>query len=195
MRKAAVRRTTRETNITLEVVLDGTGQADVNTGVGFFDHMLEAWAVHSMTDLTIKAEGDLYVEAHHTVEDCGIVLGQAIRQALGERTGICRFGEALLPMDDALARAVLDISGRPYLAWRASIPPRQLGNFHTELAEEFWRALAQHAGLTLHIDVLAGTNSHHMLEAIWKACALAMRRAWSLDPQRKGTPSSKGMLQ
>ena len=195
MRKAEVSRKTRETNIQVQLVVDGTGRAEIHTGIGFFDHLLEAWTVHGMVDLKLVAEGDLHVEGHHTVEDAGIVLGQAIREALGNREGIFRFGEALLPMDDALARVALDISGRPYLAWRASIPPREFGLFHTELAEEFWRAVSQHAGLTMHVDILHGVNAHHMLEAAWKAAALAMRRAWAVDPARVGPPSSKGVLQ
>ena len=195
MRQGKVERNTKETQICVELDLDGTGKADISTGVGFLDHMLTLLAVHSFMDLKVRAQGDLEVDCHHTVEDVGIALGQAIAQALGDKKGIHRYGSFLLPMDEALAEIALDFSGRPYLVWNAEIIPRvTLGNFDTEMREDFFRALAMNCGLTLHINVPYGKNTHHMLEAIFKGVARAMSQAVALDPRVHGVMSSKGAL-
>ena len=195
MRQGKVERNTKETQICVELDLDGTGKADISTGVGFLDHMLTLLAVHSFMDLKVRAQGDLEVDCHHTGEDVGIALGQAIAQALGDKKGIHRYGNFLLPMDEALAEIALDFSGRPYLVWNAEIIPRvTLGNFDTEMGEDFFRALAMNWGLTLHINVPYGKNTHHMLEAIFKGVARAMSQAVALDPRVHGVMSSKGAL-
>ncbi|HXF94671.1 MAG TPA: imidazoleglycerol-phosphate dehydratase HisB [Gemmatimonadales bacterium] len=194
-RAAEVTRRTRETDILVRLELDGAGTAEVGTGIGFFDHMLEALARHALFDLVVRAQGDLQVDAHHTVEDTGIVLGQALARALGDRRGIRRYGEATVPLDDALARAVVDVSGRPYLAYHAEPPTWQkLGDFDVALAPEFFRALAVHGGLTLHLDLLRGRNAHHVIEAVFKAAARALEQAVALDPRVHGVPSTKGSL-
>ena len=195
MRRASISRATTETAIEVTLNLDGTGLRDIATGVGFFDHMLEQLARHALIDLTLKAKGDLHIDDHHTVEDSGIALGQALAQALGDKRGIRRYGDCLLPMDDALVRAALDLSGRPYLVWDVALPAAKIGNFDAELVREFFQALSTHAGITLHVTALAGINSHHMAEAAFKAVARALREAVEPDP-RKGdaVPSTKGTL-
>lgn len=194
-RTAEVTRKTQETDVRVRIALDGAGRADVKTGIGFFDHMLEALARHSLYDLDVRAQGDLHVDAHHTVEDVGIVLGQAMAQALGDRSGIRRYGEATVPLDDALARVVVDVSGRPYVAYHAEPPTWQkVGDYDVALTPEFWRALATHAGLTLHVDLLRGQNAHHVVEAVFKAAARALRRATDRDARVQGVPSTKGSL-
>jgi imidazoleglycerol-phosphate dehydratase len=194
-RAGEARRKTKETEVRVRVDLDGSGRADVKTGIGFFDHMLEALARHALYDLDVSAAGDLHVDAHHTVEDVGIVLGQALAQALGERRGIRRYGDATVPLDDALARVVVDVSGRPYLAFHADPPTWQkLGDYDVALTPEFFRALATHGGLTLHVDLLRGQNAHHVVEAVFKATARALGEATSLDARVQGVPSTKGTL-
>ncbi|MEE0706112.1 MAG: imidazoleglycerol-phosphate dehydratase HisB [Adlercreutzia sp.] len=194
-RTAAVERRTLETAIEVAVNLDGTGQVDVSTGIGFFDHMLTAFGRHSRLDLTVKAEGDLQVDGHHTVEDTGIVLGQALAQALGDKRGITRFGSSFVPMDEALVLAALDISGRGQLHWDVEMPFGMVGDFDTQLAREFFIALATNAGITLHVRQLAGDNVHHILEAAFKACGRAVREAVAIDPALADeTPSTKGVL-
>ena len=195
-RRAEIARDTSETSIRLSVMLDGTGQARVATGVGFFDHMLTALARHGMLDLEVAAKGDLHIDFHHTVEDVGIVLGQAVRRALGDKRGIARYGHALVPMDEALAEAALDISGRPFLAWNVAFQRAKIGEFDTELVEEFFRAFAFNAGITLHVTLKAGTNAHHVAEACFKALARALRIAVEPDPRAAGViPSTKGVLE
>jgi len=194
-RRGEAHRKTRETEVRARVELDGSGEAKVQTGIGFFDHMLEAIARHAVYDLEIAATGDLHVDAHHTVEDVGIVLGQALAGALGERRGIRRYGEATVPLDDALARVVVDVSGRPYVAFHADPPTWQkLGDYDVALTPEFFRALATHGGLTLHVDLLRGQNAHHVVEAVFKALARALGSATALDPRVPGIPSTKGTL-
>jgi imidazoleglycerol-phosphate dehydratase len=188
-------RETKETKVSVRVDLDGTGRSSVQTGIGFFDHMLEALARHALYDLDVTAAGDLHVDAHHTVEDIGIVLGQALSRALGERGGIRRYGAATVPLDDALARVVVDVSGRPYLAFHADPPTWQkLGDYDVALTPEFFRAFATHGGLTLHVDLLRGQNAHHVVEAVFKATARALGEATSTDPRVRGVPSTKGTL-
>jgi len=194
MRKAQLERKTLETKVKVGLNLDGTGFSDINTGVGFLDHMLTLLAKHGFLDLQVKAEGDLQVDSHHTVEDCGLALGQALKQALGDKAGIHRYGTCLLPMDEALAQVAVDFSGRPYLVWRAEIPRVMLGNMDAEMVEEFFRALAMESGLTLHIHLLEGKNTHHMVEAIFKAFARALAEAVAKDARVKGVMSSKGSL-
>ena len=193
-RTAQIRRETGETKITLSLNLDGTGQSRLATGVGFFDHMLTLLAKHSLIDLDLEAKGDLHVDAHHTVEDVGICLGQALRQALGDKAGIRRYGSAMLPMDEALATVAIDLSGRPFCVWNADLPPELLGSFNAPLAEEFWRAVAGSGQLTLHVNVHYGRNSHHIIEAIFKGAARALRQAVEPDPRGGGVPSTKGVL-
>ncbi|MDU8911304.1 imidazoleglycerol-phosphate dehydratase HisB [Aestuariicoccus sp. MJ-SS9] len=195
MRSATISRKTAETDIRVEIDLDGSGIYDNQTGVGFFDHMLDQLARHSLIDMTVRATGDLHIDDHHTVEDTGIALGQALAQALGDKRGIRRYGSCHLPMDDALVRAALDLSGRPYLVWNVALPTAKIGNFDTELVREFFQALATHGGITLHVDQLHGLNSHHIAEAAFKAVAQALRAAVEPDP-RKGDaiPSTKGAL-
>ena len=194
MRTATITRTTKETDIALQLNLDGSGKTSLNTGVGFFDHMLDALSRFALLDLTLTCRGDIQVDAHHTVEDVGICLGRAIREALGDRAGIRRVGSAYLPMDEALAFAAIDISGRPYLAFDAEFTAPMVGAFDTQLAEEFFRAVAVNAGLTVHVKVLAGRNDHHKLEALFKAFGLALRDAAAVDPRVTGVLSTKGSL-
>ncbi|MBU8544499.1 MULTISPECIES: imidazoleglycerol-phosphate dehydratase HisB [Roseomonadaceae] len=195
-RQATLARATSETDIRLTLDLDGRGSADVATGVGFFDHMLTALARHGLLDLTVAAKGDLHIDDHHTVEDVGIVLGQALRQALGDKRGIRRYGQCLLPMDEALAEAAIDISGRPFLAWSVPFQRPKIGTFDTELVEEFFRAFAFNAGITLHVTLKAGSNAHHVAEACFKAVARALRMAVEPDPRAAGViPSTKGSLE
>ncbi|HEY8394065.1 MAG TPA: imidazoleglycerol-phosphate dehydratase [Thermaerobacter sp.] len=191
-RVATVQRSTRETTVTCRVDLDRPG-CRVDTGIPFFDHMLTAWSVHGGIGLELTARGDLEVEAHHTVEDVGLCLGRALRQAAGDYGTLARFGAAYVPMDEALARVVVDCSGRPYLVWAVDLPARSYGLFHTELAEEFWRAVAAEARLTLHVDLLRGRNAHHGLEAIWKAAGRAFAQAFASRPG--GPLSTKGVLE
>jgi imidazoleglycerol-phosphate dehydratase len=192
-RQAKIDRKTKETEIRLKLDLDG-GDAKVSTGVGFLDHMLELLAHHGRLGLTLEATGDLETGSHHTTEDVGIVLGQAIDQALGDRSGIRRYGSALVPMDEALGEAAIDISGRPFTAFDADIPDVTIAGFEAELAEEFFRAVATNAKLTLHLWVRSGSNAHHMIEAAFKAFARALREAVSIDPDESGVPSTKGTL-
>jgi imidazoleglycerol-phosphate dehydratase len=195
-RRAEVSRETAETAIRAALVLDGTGEAEVATGIGFLDHMLAALARHAMFDLSLHAKGDLHIDFHHTTEDTGIVLGQALRRALGDKRGIRRYGHALLPMDEALAEAAVDISGRPFLAWSVPFGPPKIGEMDTELFAEFFRAFAFNAGVTLHVSLKAGANAHHVAEACFKAVARALRAATELDPRAPGAvPSTKGMLE
>ena len=195
MRTASVTRKTAETDISVEINLDGSGRYDNQTGIGFFDHMLDQLARHALIDMTVRATGDLHIDDHHTVEDTGIALGQALTQALGDKRGIRRYGSCLLPMDDALVRAALDLSGRPYLVWTVDLPTAKIGTFDTELVREFFQALSTHGGITLHVDALHGINSHHIAEAAFKAVARTLRDAVETDP-RKGDaiPSTKGAL-
>jgi len=195
MRRAKISRSTTETSIEVEINLDGTGAYDVKTGVGFFDHMVEQLARHSMIDITLRAQGDLHIDDHHTVEDSGIALGHAIAEAVGDKAGIRRYGACLLPMDDALVRAALDLSGRPYLVWNVAMTAPKIGTFDTELLREFFQALSTHGGITLNIAQLDGVNSHHIAEAAFKAVARALREAVEEDPRRAGAiPSTKGKL-
>ncbi len=194
MREGRVSRKTTETEILVVLGLDGSGKHSVDTGVGFLDHMLSQLCRHGLLDLELKATGDTHIDFHHTVEDVGICLGQAIRRALGNAAGIARFGDAVAPMDEALVMAALDISGRGFAAISLDLPSAKVGDFDTELVAEFLRALALNAGITLHVRQLAGTNSHHLAEATFKALALALRRAVSLDPRQSDVPSTKGSL-
>ncbi len=194
-RRGHVERTTKETAIRVAVDLDGTGEARVSTGVGFFDHMLDQLARHSLIDMEIEAKGDLHIDDHHTVEDVGIALGQAIRRALGERRGIVRYASLDLAMDEALTRAAIDVSGRPFLVFQAEFPTQKIGTFDAELVREFFQALAQNAGLTLHVTNLYGLNSHHIAETCFKAVARVLGSAIAHDPRQAGrVPSTKGML-
>jgi imidazoleglycerol-phosphate dehydratase len=193
-RSATIERTTKETAITLALGLDGSGKTEVATGVPFFDHMLEAFGRHGLFDLAVSAKGDLEVDSHHTVEDVGIVLGQALAQALGDKTGITRFGSATVPMDEALVLAAVDISGRGALHYDVSLPIEVIGTFDTTLAKEFLTALATNAGVTLHVRSLAGENAHHIIEAAFKATARALATAVALDARVSGVPSTKGAL-
>lgn len=193
-RTATIERKTGETDVRLTLGLDGTGAGTRSTGVGFLDHMLDLLARHGRLDLDVAATGDLETGAHHTVEDVGICLGQALDRALGERRGIYRYGAATIPMDEARASAAIDISGRAFLAWEAPLPPGAIGNFDHELAEEFFRAVSSNAKLTLHLTVEAGTNVHHIVEALFKAFARALRAAVAIDPDESGVPSTKGTL-
>ena len=193
-RCAAIERKTAETQVTVKLNLDGEGKCDIATGIGFLDHMLTLLAKHGFMDLTVKATGDLDVDCHHTVEDVGIVLGEALQKALGDKVGIRRYGNCFIPMDETLAQVCLDFSGRPFLVFGAEIPKIKLGNFDAEMTEEFFRALAMHCGLTLHIRVLYGSNVHHIIEGIFKAFARAVAEAVSYDARVKGVMSSKGVL-
>ena len=193
-RCAEIKRKTAETQISVKLTLDGEGKCDIATGIGFLDHMLTLLAKHSFMDLTVKAKGDLEVDSHHTVEDIGIVLGEALQEALGDKAGIHRYGNCFIPMDETLAQVCLDFSGRPFLVFGAEIPKIKLGNYDTEMTEEFFRAIAMHCGLTLHIRVLYGSNVHHIIEAIFKAFARAVAEAAAVDPRVKGVMSSKGVL-
>ena len=193
-RAAEIDRQTAETQVHVGIELDGAGTGERDTGVGFLDHMLDLLARHGHLELTVKATGDLHTGAHHTVEDVGICIGQALDEALGDRSGIGRYGQATVPMDEARASCVIDISGRGLCAFQASLPPGAIGNFDNELVEEFFRALATNARLTVHLTVEAGTNAHHMIEAAFKAFARALRAAVALDPSELGVPSTKGTL-
>jgi imidazoleglycerol-phosphate dehydratase len=194
-RTGEIRRTTKETDLHVQVDLDGRGDATVRTGIGFFDHMLEALARHALLDLTIEAKGDLHVDGHHTVEDTGIALRMALERALGDRAGIRRYADALVPLDEALVRAVVDVSGRPYLSYNIEIPKWQLlGDYDVFLTPEFFRAVVLNAGLTVHLDLIRGDNPHHIVEAAFKAFARALDGATSLDPRVVGVPSTKGAL-
>src|SRR5262245_56635949 len=191
-RTADIRRETGETRITLKLALDGTGRSVLDTGVGFFDHMLTLLAKHSLIDLEVEAKGDLHVDAHHTVEDVGICLGKALAQALGNKSGIRRYGDATLPMDEALVTAAVDLSGRPFCVWKVELPPETLGAFSAPLAEEFWRAVSSSGLFTLHVVCHHGRNSLHVIEAVFKAAARALRQAVEPDPRMTGVPSTKG---
>ncbi len=193
-RTARIRRDTAETQIELGLDLDGTGRAELNTGVGFFDHMLTLLAKHSLIDLTLQAKGDLHIDPHHTVEDVGICLGKALVQALGDKAGIRRYGSFTLPMDEVLATAAVDLSGRPFFVWKAEVPVEALGTFNSALAEEFWRAVSSAGLCNLHILCHYGRNTHHIIEGIFKATARALRQAVEIDPRTTGVPSTKGVL-
>ena len=193
-RFAVIERKTAETQVAVKLNLDGEGKCEIATGIGFLDHMLTLFAKHGFMDLTVKAKGDLEVDSHHTVEDIGIVLGEALKEALGDKAGIHRYGNCFIPMDETLAQVCLDFSGRPFLVFGADIPKIKLGNYETEMTEEFFRAVAMNCGLTLHIRVLYGSNVHHIIEAIFKAFARAVAEAVATDPQVKGVMSSKGVL-
>ena len=195
MRRATVQRKTKETDISLTIALDGSGKSAISTGVGFFDHMLDQIARHGLFDLEISAQGDLHIDDHHTVEDVGIALGQAIRQALGDRKGIRRYAAAYVPMDEALTRAAIDLSGRAFLVFEAQFPTPKIGTFDTELVREFFQALAGNCGANMHIDSIRGANSHHIAESCFKALARALREAVEIDPrQSDAIPSTKGVL-
>ncbi|MFN7173238.1 MAG: imidazoleglycerol-phosphate dehydratase HisB [Thermaurantiacus tibetensis] len=194
-RSASLVRETRETRIAVNLGLDGTGARRISTGIGFFDHMLDQLAKHALLDLDLEAKGDLHIDAHHTVEDTGLALGQAIARALGDRAGIRRYGHALIPMDETLTRVAIDISGRPYLVWKVAFSQPRLGDMDTELFREFFQALAQEGGLTLHVETVYGTNNHHIIESAFKGLARALRDAAAPDPRMAGQiPSTKGVL-
>jgi imidazoleglycerol-phosphate dehydratase len=193
-RTAQIQRQTAETQIDLRLDLDGTGRAELATGIGFFDHMLTLLAKHSLIDLKVQAQGDLHVDPHHTVEDVGICLGKALTQALGDKTGIRRYGYFVLPMDEVLVTAAIDLGGRPYFVWRAEVPRQQLGGFDSELAEDFWQAVATNGLMNLHVLCHYGRNTHHIIEGIFKAAARALRQAVEPDPRMPGVPSTKGTL-
>jgi imidazoleglycerol-phosphate dehydratase len=193
-RTATITRKTAETDIKLALDLDGSGKAEVSSGVGFFDHMLTHIARHGLFDLTVACKGDTHIDAHHTVEDIGICFGKALAQALGDKASIRRFGDSTLPMDETLVTAAVDLSGRPFLIWRAEVPVETLGTFSSQLAEEFWRAVSSSAALTLHVVLHHGRNTHHIVEAIFKACSRALRAAVEPDPRGAGIPSTKGVL-
>jgi imidazoleglycerol-phosphate dehydratase len=194
-RHATIERSTKETKIKATVDLDGTGTYDVATGIGFLDHMLEQLARHSLIDITLKAKGDLHIDFHHTTEDSGIVLGQAVAKALGDKQGITRYAGVHLPMDETLTRVAVDVSGRPYLIWKVTFPTPKIGDMDTELFREWFRAFAQNAGITLHIETLYGSNSHHIAETCFKGLARALRAAVAIDPRQAGrVPSTKGTL-
>jgi imidazoleglycerol-phosphate dehydratase len=193
-RVAEVRRRTKETDVRVRLALDGTGQSQVSTGVAFLDHMLELFARHGLFDLQIECRGDLHIDDHHSVEDVAITLGQALAQALGDKAGIARYGAAIVPMDEALCRAVVDLSGRFYLVYEVETRRQMIGNFSVELAEHFWRSLAEATRCNLHIDCLRGRNTHHILEGTFKATARALRQAVERDPRVTGVPSTKGVL-
>ena len=195
MRTATIERKTRETEILVSLDLDGTGAYDIDTGIGFLDHMLESFSRHSLIDLKVRAQGDLHVDFHHTTEDTGIVIGQAIKRALGEFAGIRRFGSAVIPMDETLTRVAIDCSNRPYLIWKVSFPRQKIGDMDTELFREWFQALAQNAGLCLHIENIYGENSHHIVETCFKGTARALRAAIEVDDRLDGVvPSTKGTL-
>ncbi|MCC7305414.1 MAG: imidazoleglycerol-phosphate dehydratase HisB [Alphaproteobacteria bacterium] len=194
-RKADIHRKTKETDISVSVNLDGTGVSDIKTGIGFFDHMLEQLSKHSLIDLTIKAKGDLHIDGHHTVEDTGIVLGQALTKALDDRKGITRYGHSYAPMDETLSRVAMDLSNRPFLIWNVNFTNEKLGEMDTELFREFFHALAQSGGITLHCENLYGTNNHHIIESLFKAFAKSLRMATAIDPRAPDAlPSTKGSL-
>lgn len=195
MRSATIKRTTNETDISVEINLDGTGAYNIDTGIGFLDHMLEQLARHSLMDITLKAKGDLHIDQHHTTEDSGIALGQAFAEALGDKKGITRYGSCDLPMDETLSRVALDISGRPYLIWQVEFNRDKVGDMDTELFREWFQAFSQHAGITLHVTNLYGENNHHIIETCYKAVARSLRTAISIDvAQQDRVPSTKGSL-
>jgi imidazoleglycerol-phosphate dehydratase len=195
VRTASINRTTKETQITVSLNLDGTGKANVSTGIGFFDHMLESFAKHSMIDLDVATTGDLHIDMHHTVEDTGIVIGQALKSALGDFAGICRFGHAYIPMDETLSRATLDLANRPYLIWKVTFERDKVGDMDTELFKEWFHAVALNGGVCLHVENLYGTNTHHIIESCYKAFARALRMAIEIDPRLGGgVASTKGVL-
>jgi len=195
MRKGTVKRATKETDIEVAIDLDGTGVSDIATGIGFLDHMLDLLARHSRIDMTVKAKGDLHIDQHHTTEDVGISLGQAVRQALGDKTGITRYADVHMPMDETLTRVAIDISGRPFLVFRTSFGKDKIGVFDTELVQEWFQAFAMNAGITLHVETLYGVNDHHISESCFKGLARALRLAVAIDPQAKDeVPSTKGKL-
>lgn len=195
MRTGIIERTTNETNISVELDLDGSGRYDINTGIGFLDHMLEQLSRHSLIDLRVEVDGDLHIDAHHTTEDSGISIGQALNKALGDRRGINRYGHAYVPMDETLARVAIDLSNRPYLIWKVKFTQDRLGEMDTELFKEWFQAFAQAAGATLHVECLYGENNHHMIEACFKALARALRTAIEIDPRKADSiPSTKGVL-
>ena len=195
MRTATVKRKTRETEVSVSIDLDGTGRAEIATGVGFLDHMLDQVARHGLLDLKVSAKGDLEIDQHHTTEDVGIVIGQALRKALGDARGIARYADVHLPMDEALTRCAIDVSGRPYLVWKVTFTRPRIGDFDTELFREFFQALATNAGITLHVENLYGRNNHHIAETCFKALARALRSAVAIDPRQAGrVPSTKGSL-
>jgi len=193
-RRARVERKTKETEILVELDLDGAGTSEIETGIPFLNHMLEIFSRHGLFDLKIKAKGDIEVDYHHTVEDVGLTLGQAFKEGLGDKQGICRFGEASVPLDETLAQAVVDLGGRPYLSYKVKIRPGRVGGFDTDLPQEFFRALANQLSMNLHINVLQGENPHHIIEACFKALARAMERATRVDPRIRGVLSTKGSL-
>jgi imidazoleglycerol-phosphate dehydratase len=195
MRTASIHRTTSETDVALSINLDGSGERRIRTGIGFFDHMLEQLARHSLIDMEIETRGDLHIDAHHTVEDTGLALGSALAEALGDRAGITRYAHAYIPMDETLTRVAVDISGRPWLVWNSAFSQPRLGEMDTELFREFFQALAQTGGLTLHVETLYGRNNHHIVESCFKGLARALKGAVALDPRQAGTvPSTKGTL-
>jgi imidazoleglycerol-phosphate dehydratase len=195
MRTASIERKTKETNIAVEVNLDGTGKYNIQTGIGFLDHMLEQISKHSLIDLTVKAKGDLHIDLHHTTEDTGIAIGEAISKALGDKKGIKRYAHALIPMDETLSRIALDVSGRPYLVWKVKLKVEKLGEMDTELFKEWFQGFAQAAGITLHIENIYGDNSHHIIESCYKGLAKALRSAFEIDPRQKDSiPSTKGTI-
>lgn len=195
MRSATVERATKETSVSVTVDLDGTGRYDVATGVGFFDHMLEQLSRHSLIDITVRADGDRHIDDHHTVEDVGIALGQAVRRAMGEMRGLTRYGDAMLPMDETLTRVAIDVSGRPFLIFDVVFPRDKIGSFDTELVREWFQAFAMNAGITLHVARLAGDNAHHIAESCFKGLARALRTALAVDPRLDGDlPTTKGRL-
>jgi len=195
MRTATIERKTKETEISATVNLDGTGVSDISTGIGFLDHMLEQIARHALIDLTVKAKGDLHIDFHHTTEDTGIVIGEAVHKALGDRAGITRFGEACVPLDESLTRVVLDFSGRPYLVWKVNFTRQKLGEMDTELFKEWFQAFYQSAEMALHVENFYGENSHHIVETCFKALAQALKKAVTIDPRKAGAvPSTKGVL-
>jgi imidazoleglycerol-phosphate dehydratase len=194
-RQATITRTTKETEITATVDLDGTGAYEIGTGIGFLDHMLEQLARHALIDIRLRAKGDLHIDFHHTTEDCGIVLGQAVAKALGDRAGIARYADVALPMDETLTRVAIDVSGRPHLVWKVAFSRPKLGEMDTELFREWFHAFAQHAGLTLHVETCYGENNHHIAETCYKGLARALRQAIALDSRQAGrVPSTKGTL-
>lgn len=194
-RTGSVSRKTRETEIDVSITIDGTGASSMKTGVGFFDHMLDQLARHSLMDMTVKAKGDLHIDTHHTVEDCGWAIGSAFAQAIGDRSGINRYGSFYLPMDEALSRVAVDVSGRPFLVWQVELTSPKLGEMDTEVFREFFQAFSQAAGITLHVENLYGVNSHHVIESCFKALARALRIAVAIDPREAGrVPSTKGVL-
>ena len=195
MRKATVKRTTKETDVTVAIDLDGSGVSSIATGIGFFDHMLDLLARHSRIDIEVKAKGDLHIDHHHTTEDVGIALGQAVKQALGDMKGIARYADVHVPMDEALTRVAIDISGRPFLVFKATFVRDKVGAFDTELVQEWFQAFAMNAGITLHVETLHGTNDHHIAESCFKGLARALRTAVAIDPHAAGEiPSTKGTL-